>query len=127
MLDVLVVAPHPDDAELGAAGAILQFKAEGLRVGVLDLTSGEPTPHGSPEIRARETAEASAVLGLDWRENLGFAESQAGGDARGPAPSWPASFASKSRGGYSPRIGSMRIPITSRRRSLSRRPDFGRS
>ena len=33
MLDVLVVAPHPDDAELGAAGAIMQFKADGLRVG----------------------------------------------------------------------------------------------
>ncbi len=72
MLDVLVVAPHPDDAELGAAGAIMQFKADGLRVGILDLTSGEPTPHGAPEIRARETAEASAVLGIDWRDNLGL-------------------------------------------------------
>ena len=72
MLDVLVVAPHPDDAELGAAGAILQMKEDGLRVGVLDLTNGEPTPHGSPEIRARETNAASAVLGLDWRENLGL-------------------------------------------------------
>ncbi len=72
MLDVLFVAPHPDDAELGAAGAILKFKADGWRVGVLDLTSGEPTPHGTLEIRARETAAASAVLGLDWRENLGL-------------------------------------------------------
>ncbi|MCE9551833.1 MAG: PIG-L family deacetylase, partial [Planctomycetes bacterium] len=42
MLDVLVIAPHPDDAELGAAGIILKLKAEGRRVGVLDLTSGEP-------------------------------------------------------------------------------------
>ncbi len=72
MLDILVVAPHPDDAELGAAGAILRLKAQGRRVGVLDLTNGEPTPFGSPEIRARETAAASAVLGLDWRENLGL-------------------------------------------------------
>lgn len=72
MLDVLVVAPHPDDAELGMAGAILRFKAEGLRVGVLDLTSGEPTPHGTPEIRAAETAAATEILGLDWRENLGL-------------------------------------------------------
>jgi N-acetylglucosamine malate deacetylase 1 len=46
-LDYLVIAPHPDDAELGMAGAILKFKAEGRKVGVLDLTSGEPTPHGS--------------------------------------------------------------------------------
>jgi bacillithiol biosynthesis deacetylase BshB1 len=72
MLDILVIAPHPDDAELGMAGAILKFKAEGKRVGVLELTSGEPTPFGSLEKRAAETAAATKILGLDWRENLGL-------------------------------------------------------
>ncbi len=72
MLDILVIAPHPDDAELGCGGAILRWKAEGKRVGILDLTSGEPTPHGSLEIRARETAAATEILQLDWRENLGL-------------------------------------------------------
>lgn len=72
-LDYLVIAPHPDDAELGAGGAILLLKAEGARVGVLDLTDGEPTPFGSVETRRRETAAATAVLGLDWRDNLGLA------------------------------------------------------
>ena len=72
MLDVLVVAPHPDDAELGMGGTIMKLKDEGLRVGVLDLTNGEPTPHGSPEIRQRETATATRILDLDWRENLGL-------------------------------------------------------
>ena len=71
-LDVLVVAPHPDDAELGMGGAILRFRQEGMRVGVLDLTTGEPTPHGSLEIRARETEAATRILGLDWRQNLGL-------------------------------------------------------
>ncbi|MGI9517185.1 MAG: bacillithiol biosynthesis deacetylase BshB1 [Pirellulaceae bacterium] len=71
-LDALVIAPHPDDAELGMGGAILQMIAAGQRVGVLDLTSGEPTPFGSLEIRARETAEATRVLGLAWRTNLGL-------------------------------------------------------
>ncbi len=71
-LDILAIAPHPDDAELGMGGAILKFKSQGLRVGVLDLTSGEPTPHGSSEIRARETAAATEILGLDWRDNLGL-------------------------------------------------------
>src|SRR5947208_8947371 len=71
-LDYLVIAPHPDDAELGAGGAILLLKSQGARVGVLDLTNGEPTPHGSPEIRKRETEAATAVLGLDWRGNLGL-------------------------------------------------------
>ena len=72
MLDILVIAPHPDDAELGMAGAIMKFLAEGRSVGVLDLTAGEPTPHGSLEIRARETAAASKIMGLEWRENLGL-------------------------------------------------------
>lgn len=72
MLDVLVIAPHPDDAELGMGATIVKMLREGLAVGVLDLTDGEPTPRGSPEIRARETAAASEVLGLTWRENLGL-------------------------------------------------------
>ena len=72
MLDCLVIAPHPDDAELGMAGTISLMISRGLSVGVLDLTDGEPTPNGSPEIRARETAEATAVLQLPWRQNLGL-------------------------------------------------------
>lgn len=76
MLDVLAIAPHPDDIELGMAGGILKMQAEGLKVGILDLTSGEPTPHGSLEIRARETAAATAILGVSWRENLGLVNRQ---------------------------------------------------
>ena len=72
MLDALVIAPHPDDAEIGMGGTIALMRSQGLQVGVLDLTNGEPTPRGSPEIRARETAAATAVLGLPWRENLGL-------------------------------------------------------
>jgi N-acetylglucosamine malate deacetylase 1 len=71
-LDILIVSPHPDDAELGMAGAILKFKSEGLRLGVLDLTSGEPTPFGTLETRIQETKAATEILGLDWRENLGL-------------------------------------------------------
>ncbi|RLS35437.1 MAG: bacillithiol biosynthesis deacetylase BshB1 [Planctomycetota bacterium] len=72
MLDALVIAPHPDDAELGMGGTIALMLSQGMRVGVLDLTDGEPTPLGSPLIRARETAAASDVLGIPWRENLGL-------------------------------------------------------
>ncbi|MGE5195145.1 MAG: bacillithiol biosynthesis deacetylase BshB1 [Deltaproteobacteria bacterium] len=71
-LDILVVAPHPDDAEIGVGGALIRSKSQGLRIGVVDLTTGEPTPHGSLEIRARETAAATEVLKLDWRDNLGL-------------------------------------------------------
>jgi bacillithiol biosynthesis deacetylase BshB1 len=72
MLDVLAIAPHPDDAEIGMGGTIALMLARGLRVGVLDLTDGEPTPRGSPAVRAAETAAATDVLRLTWRENLGL-------------------------------------------------------
>ncbi len=71
-LDVLVIAPHPDDAELGMGGAILKMHAIGMRVGILDLTDGEPTPHGSIPKRTRETELATDVLNIGWRENLGL-------------------------------------------------------
>ena len=72
MLDVLVVSPHPDDAELGMAGAIMKLSDEGMSVGILDLTNGEPTPFGSVLIREREMAAATEILGIAWRENLGL-------------------------------------------------------
>ena len=71
-MDMLVIAPHPDDAELGMGGAIAKMIDQGWQVGVLDLTSGEPTPFGSLETRRRETDLASAALGISWRENLGL-------------------------------------------------------
>ena len=71
-LDVLVVAPHPDDAEIGVGGILRVCQSAGMSCGVIDLTSGEPTPHGSLSLRAAETAAATKVLKLDWRENLGL-------------------------------------------------------
>lgn len=72
MLDALVVSPHPDDAELGVGGTILKLQAQGWKVGILDLTTGEPTPLGSLERRAAETSKANAHLGNPWRMNLGL-------------------------------------------------------
>jgi bacillithiol biosynthesis deacetylase BshB1 len=71
-LNAIVVAPHPDDAELGMGGAILKMIGRGLKVGILDLTTGEPTPFGSPEIRKKETDKATEILGVTWRQNLGL-------------------------------------------------------
>ena len=72
MLDALVIAPHPDDAEIGMGGTIVRMIAQGWTVGILDLTSGEPTPLGDPVRRASETAAANASIGGPWRENLGL-------------------------------------------------------
>lgn len=71
-LDILVVAPHPDDAELGMGGTICKLLNRGWNIGILDLTDGEPTPHGSPELRAEETRQANGILGNPWRYNLGL-------------------------------------------------------
>ena len=71
-LDLLVVAAHPDDAEISVGGVILSSVAAGSRVGVLELTNGEPTPRGTVERRAAETAAATEVLGVTWRGNLGL-------------------------------------------------------
>lgn len=68
----LIVSPHPDDAELGMGGTIVNAKQMGHKVFIVDLTSGEPTPFGTEEKRRKETEEASKVLKIDGRTNLGF-------------------------------------------------------
>lgn len=71
-LDFLVVAPHPDDAEIGMGGTIAKMIRQGMRVGILDLTTGEPTPHGSEAIRRAETLRATEILNVSWRGNAGL-------------------------------------------------------
>ena len=64
MTQILIVGPHPDDQELGMGGTIAKFVQQGHDVLLLDMTSGEPTPYGSPEIRAKESEAAGAILGV---------------------------------------------------------------
>lgn len=68
----LVVSPHQDDAEIGMGGTICALQGQGMRIVVLDLSDGEPTPRGSVEIRAVETKRASSILGLQDRLLLGL-------------------------------------------------------
>ena len=49
-------------------GSILRFVQQGHKVLLLDMTDGEPTPHGSPEIRQREAAAAAEILGVERRQ-----------------------------------------------------------
>lgn len=71
-LDILVFAAHPDDAELGCSGTIASHISKGKKVGIVDLTQGEMGTRGTPEIRLQESANASRILKLSARENLGF-------------------------------------------------------
>jgi bacillithiol biosynthesis deacetylase BshB1 len=63
-LSIVVVGPHPDDQELGMGGTIARLARQGHAVHLIDVTNGEPTPLGSVEIRARESAAAAEVLGV---------------------------------------------------------------
>ncbi len=69
-LDALVIAAHPDDAEISVGGTILRLVSAGLAVGVLDVTRGELGSRGTREERDRESARATELLGLAWRGNL---------------------------------------------------------
>ena len=71
-LDILAVAPHPDDIEITCGGTLAKLVKQGYRVGIIDLTTGEPTPRGSEEIRAREAEAARKILGVHVRVNLGL-------------------------------------------------------
>jgi bacillithiol biosynthesis deacetylase BshB1 len=71
-LDILVMAAHPDDAELSCAGTILKHISAGKKVGIVDFTRGELGTRGTPEIRLQESADATKILGLHARENLGI-------------------------------------------------------
>lgn len=71
-LDWLVLAPHPDDAEIGAGGTLIRVGDAGRRTGVLELTRGEMGTLGTPEVRMAECAAAAAHLGLSWRGTLGL-------------------------------------------------------
>lgn len=73
-LDILVLAAHPDDAELGAGGVLAGHIAKGRKAGIVDFTRGELGTRGTPENRASEAAEAAKILGLSIRENLGLAD-----------------------------------------------------
>jgi bacillithiol biosynthesis deacetylase BshB1 len=73
-LDILVMAAHPDDAELAVSGTIASAIAQGKKVGIVDFTRGELGTRGTPEIRLAESAAASQVLGIHARENLELAD-----------------------------------------------------
>jgi len=64
MARFLVFGPHPDDQELGMGGTIAKLQRQGHYVHLVDMTNGEPTPHGTVERRACEAAEAAEILGV---------------------------------------------------------------
>src|SRR5688572_24636602 len=72
-LDVIAVGAHPDDVEIACGGTLARLVQQGYRVGIVDLTDGEPTPYSpGPEVRLAEAQQAAATLGVEIRIQLGL-------------------------------------------------------
>jgi len=69
-VDLLCLAPHTDDAEIGLGATLRLLADRGRRVWVVDLTRGELGSNGTPDERWAEAARASALLGLAGRLQL---------------------------------------------------------
>lgn len=70
-LDVLAVGAHPDDVEIAIGGTLARLVQQGRRVGICDLTNGEPTPESpGTDSRLAEAREAAKILGVQMRETL---------------------------------------------------------
>ena len=67
MIRTMIIAAHPDDAELAMGGTIAKMIESGWDVVLVDLTDGEPTPFGSKELRQKETEKANHILGVKKR------------------------------------------------------------
>jgi len=68
-LNILVIAPHPDDESIGCGGAIASHISRGDRVAAVFLTSGELglkqlPPAEAWRVREGEAKEAAGVLGI---------------------------------------------------------------
>ncbi len=75
-MDILAFSPHPDDAELGAAGFLLEMKKKRYTTGIVDLTEGEMSSTASAETRISESKKAAQLLDLEVRENLKLGDSK---------------------------------------------------
>ncbi len=70
-LDVIAVGAHPDDVEIACGGTLAKLVQQGYKVGIVDLTDGEPTPNSAgPHVRLAEADRAAQVLGVQKRTIL---------------------------------------------------------
>jgi LmbE family N-acetylglucosaminyl deacetylase len=69
--DILVITPHPDDAEFGVAGTVALWSRQGKVVVYVVCTNGDKgsddikiTPEKLAKIREKEQLEAARILGV---------------------------------------------------------------
>ncbi len=71
-VDILAFGAHPDDVECAISGTLLKHNALGKTIAIVDLTAGEMGTYGTPEDRKKESKDAATILGIHFREQLGF-------------------------------------------------------
>lgn len=77
--DIMIIAPHPDDAEFGAAGSVARWVKEGKTVVYLICTNGEKgtsdpavDPRELAKTRMKEQQAAADLLGVKKVDFLGY-------------------------------------------------------
>jgi N-acetylglucosamine malate deacetylase 1 len=73
-VDILAMAAHPDDVELGCAGTLMKAVSEGKHVGICDLTRGELGTRGNAQLRLKEADKGRQIIGADFRVNMEMAD-----------------------------------------------------
>jgi len=78
-VDAMIIAPHPDDAEFGAAGTAARWAREGRAVALVICTNGDKgtedrslSPAELAAIREEEQRSAAKILGIQTMVFLGF-------------------------------------------------------
>lgn len=71
-VDILAFGTHPDDIEIACAGTIIKNVKKGKKVAIIDLTQGELGTRGNAKIRIKEAKESAKIMGVKFREFLGF-------------------------------------------------------
>ena len=63
--DLLIIAAHPDDAEVQMGGTIAKLTAAGRHALIVDLCDGEPADYAPPGTRRVQALNAAKILGAD--------------------------------------------------------------
>lgn len=66
-MKILVLAAHPDDAEISIGGTMISHIMQGDEVYLINFTNGEPTPHGTVEIRLEEARKSDQIMDINKR------------------------------------------------------------
>jgi len=73
-MNILIIAPHPDDEVLGCGGTIAKYAARGDTISVCYITSAYPPDWSEDYLvkKEKEIRRSNAILGISKRFNLNY-------------------------------------------------------